>query len=827
MASTYSDLEAVHDYQQPDLEHNPMIQHQGDQYQYQYPAAPPPPPQKLWGLKPKTFWVVFGIISMVVIGAAQSHKSKSSSDSNSNSNSTPISTATNLTPSLTTTPVVGPSATLLRDCPSSNNTLYTVSPSASNPQIFRKNLWRDYEYEYEQQPPSTPRGPGEGLQSITDRNYPRPNTSTKPYTTTKTDVAEDITSSRSQTSLGPAPDPFSSSGSSVPPYLSTGTPYIAGIHSSAAPYVSSPEIEQSDASPSTGWQNHIRTSDPATDREEFDPHYKVHGAWQFKWGRVFKVLWAEPTGVDGMGSGLSSETSSFTGREMVAKIRRFMIIKPMEGHCICLPILTYSGQGVRKRGVHAQHHAIIYSGKKPVAFRGEKEKGLEMRSIKFSPDNPRYRLDDASRLNYAKIYTVEYNARVWFIGKIHADSEWQVRTDYNRVNPPLEIKGSRPSGTAVDDASEHQRGAEYGSASMGSGKPNRGSSTTSLSFGSRPVVQEHLVNVVRQDAELRALCDQAIHGSGWGHFEKNLRRCLVQLSKEIRNEMQSRQATQAARAIRTFARSAAQSIKGALELQKSTKETSELKAEMYDLSTQVDPNSESSHGDETDAIDELEEDHMAEFKYFEDLVVSSKSFEWFKERFHLCVNLDQARSAVFQQWPRLSPKSPRLSPKSSHLSLLSPKSSQQSLFYDIECDLEFFIDTHVKDPTQIGNLIVITGEAVHAEALSCREYLSRACPDISTLLLKSIELLSLHKSNLCIQNEEAKLEIIRTEAVADSHCCILDVCLLSKLTACGDHDVFGISQRSRIDANEWYINYNTPGCTPPAVCKILLAFTVP
>jgi hypothetical protein len=74
--------------------------------------------------------------------------------------------------------------------------------------------------------------------------------------------------------------------------------------------------------------------------------------------------------------------------------------------------LTYSGQGVRKRGVHADHHAIIYSGKKPVAFRGEKERGLQMRSIKVSPDNPRHKLDDASRLNYAKTYTVEYNVKV-------------------------------------------------------------------------------------------------------------------------------------------------------------------------------------------------------------------------------------------------------------------------------------------------------------------------------------------------------------------------------------------------------------------------------
>ncbi|KAE9367949.1 hypothetical protein N431DRAFT_416937 [Stipitochalara longipes BDJ] len=170
MASQYSDLEAVRDYQQPGLEHNPVTHHQllpnkynaqysdleqvpkpyGDRYQYQYPTAGPPqrPTQKLWGLAPKTFWIVFAIVSVIVIGAAvgggvgasQSHNSstKSTSNTDSNSTTTPTSAASNLTPSLTTTPVIGPSATLLRDCPSSNNTLLTVSPNPSNPQTFRK-----------------------------------------------------------------------------------------------------------------------------------------------------------------------------------------------------------------------------------------------------------------------------------------------------------------------------------------------------------------------------------------------------------------------------------------------------------------------------------------------------------------------------------------------------------------------------------------------------------------------------------------------------------------------------------------------------------------
>ncbi|PMD40859.1 hypothetical protein L207DRAFT_512301 [Hyaloscypha variabilis F] len=175
MASQYSDLEAVRENQQPGLEHDPMLHHQvlpdkynaqysdlqhapnpyGNQNQYQYPAAVQPAPQKLWGLAPKTFWIVFAIISIIVIGAAvgggvgasQLHKSSTKSTANTDSSTSsapPTSATSNLTPSLTTTPVIGPSATLLRDCPSSNNTLLTVSPNPSNPQTFRKLCSTDF-----------------------------------------------------------------------------------------------------------------------------------------------------------------------------------------------------------------------------------------------------------------------------------------------------------------------------------------------------------------------------------------------------------------------------------------------------------------------------------------------------------------------------------------------------------------------------------------------------------------------------------------------------------------------------------------------------------
>jgi hypothetical protein len=165
MTSQYSDLEAVRDSDQPGLEHHQMHQllpakyndaqvapqytkdYYGNQ-QYEVPAKPPP--QRLWGLKPRTFWIVFTLVSIIIVGAAvgggvgaaTSHKSTSTastSNSDINSNSTtPTPTTSKSSPSLTTTPVAGPSSTLLRDCPSSNGSFLTISPSSSNPMTFIK-----------------------------------------------------------------------------------------------------------------------------------------------------------------------------------------------------------------------------------------------------------------------------------------------------------------------------------------------------------------------------------------------------------------------------------------------------------------------------------------------------------------------------------------------------------------------------------------------------------------------------------------------------------------------------------------------------------------
>ncbi|KAL2064683.1 hypothetical protein VTL71DRAFT_3821 [Oculimacula yallundae] len=201
----------------------------------------------------------------------------------------------------------------------------------------------------------------------------------------------------------------------------------------------------------------IKTQDPGTVQEEFDHHYRVHPAWEFKFGRVFKILWSEP---GGNGSGIGNDGDEISnpgtiterqgkyGEVLHQKVRRFVIIKAVGGHCICLAINTYGKQGVMKHGVHATHHTIIHSQRKPVYFQGEKAKGLTKTPLVMVPHNPRHKLTDTSRLNYAKPYTVECNVlivKVWFIGRIHPDSEWQLTTDYNLTNPQLKPRGNPPS----------------------------------------------------------------------------------------------------------------------------------------------------------------------------------------------------------------------------------------------------------------------------------------------------------------------------------------------------------------------------------------------
>ena len=103
--------------------------------------------------------------------------------------------------------------------------------------------------------------------------------------------------------------------------------------------------------------------------------------------------------------------------------------------------MTYKYQATNKPGVKPQDHAIIYTedknkkGERPTEAPGEEK--LQNKPIRMDPKTTRDQLDPLSRLNYAKIYTVEYNVKVSFIGSIHTKSVENFCKAYNRKHKPL------------------------------------------------------------------------------------------------------------------------------------------------------------------------------------------------------------------------------------------------------------------------------------------------------------------------------------------------------------------------------------------------------
>ena len=120
--------------------------------------------------------------------------------------------------------------------------------------------------------------------------------------------------------------------------------------------------------------------------------------------------------------------------------------------------MTYGGQGTLKPGVHPEDHAPIYSSKHdgPKILNGEQMNNVP---IRVDVIDPSHKLDSMSRLNYAKLYTVEHNVKVFFIGKIAKNYEQKVVDAYNATHPTLP---DRPDQTAetTDVTFEHAEGQD-------------------------------------------------------------------------------------------------------------------------------------------------------------------------------------------------------------------------------------------------------------------------------------------------------------------------------------------------------------------------------
>lgn len=85
--------------------------------------------------------------------------------------------------------------------------------------------------------------------------------------------------------------------------------------------------------------------------------------------------------------------------------------------------MTYGHQGVSKKDVVKSEHAIIYTSKIPPSALQEEfpqrgESGM-LQSIRVDADELETKLDPMSRIDFAKVYTIQHNVKVRSLGKVN------------------------------------------------------------------------------------------------------------------------------------------------------------------------------------------------------------------------------------------------------------------------------------------------------------------------------------------------------------------------------------------------------------------------
>ncbi|PSN72333.1 hypothetical protein BS50DRAFT_673127 [Corynespora cassiicola Philippines] len=172
--------------------------------------------------------------------------------------------------------------------------------------------------------------------------------------------------------------------------------------------------------------------------EKLDPDFQVQRSRRdfFRVGRVFRVLWPELAGDVAQNITLAT-TPLFPNEKIFCKIRWFVVVKPDRESCTCLPIQTYHKRGVSNKTRH--HHAIMYTGHYPPQplpteepqRHNELPMGDPIRVIP-DPSKPHYKkMDPMSRVNFTKLYTVEYNVKVSGFGQVDLNDEHKLISQFN------------------------------------------------------------------------------------------------------------------------------------------------------------------------------------------------------------------------------------------------------------------------------------------------------------------------------------------------------------------------------------------------------------
>lgn len=159
-----------------------------------------------------------------------------------------------------------------------------------------------------------------------------------------------------------------------------------------------------------------------------------NGRTFFQRGRVFSVLWSQPAGqshrskpsnpIDEPTPAENAKlpynvTNGLHGERIFSQIRRMVVIRNREGYCWCVSIGTYGGRGLKKSGLKQSEidaHAVVYdSTSEPVYLEGEPKTTKRPIAVDLEPGQT---LNTASRLHFAKPFTIEWNTKVMDVGMV-------------------------------------------------------------------------------------------------------------------------------------------------------------------------------------------------------------------------------------------------------------------------------------------------------------------------------------------------------------------------------------------------------------------------
>lgn len=137
------------------------------------------------------------------------------------------------------------------------------------------------------------------------------------------------------------------------------------------------------------------------------------------------------------------------GQWIHTKPRRFVVVRTDARTCLAVPITTYEGEGVAKSMIKKSDHCIAYTGQKPPSptsdeLPGPHEEGMQPTPIRIEVDDPMFRLDPMSRIDFAKPRTVSHDTLVKRFGRVHSESIKALIDQFRAVLDPKRPERTEP-----------------------------------------------------------------------------------------------------------------------------------------------------------------------------------------------------------------------------------------------------------------------------------------------------------------------------------------------------------------------------------------------